>query len=106
MERGEAYWTWDAEAGAWYFGLKPRAAPPFLKQIEAMVILDIDSEGRLAGVELLEPLLPSRAAPVNPTPLEFDEASPGGICHLGHDWIRNLTTAGGQRCVRCGETRP
>jgi hypothetical protein len=33
-------------------------------------------------------------------PAPFDEASPGGICHLGHDW-RNTTA--GVSCIRCGE---
>lgn len=32
---------------------------------------------------------------------EFDEASPGGICHMGHDW-KDLETAAGYRCERCG----
>lgn len=31
----------------------------------------------------------------------FDEAAPGGLCHLGHDW-RDLETTAGYRCERCG----
>ncbi len=60
MERGEAYWTYDSEAGAWYFGLKSKAAPPYLTQRHFDAIVDLDAEGRLAGIELLQPLLPSR----------------------------------------------
>lgn len=38
-------------------------------------------------------------------PLEFDEASPGGICHMGHDWRvepQSIDTVA-RVCVRCGE---
>ena len=59
MQRGEAYWTYDEEAGAWYFGLKPRAKGPYLTQRHVEAILDIDADGNLAGVEILEPLEPS-----------------------------------------------
>lgn len=61
MERGEAYWTYDAEAGAWYFGLNSRAAPPYLTQRHFDAIVDLDADGRLVGIELLQPLLPSRS---------------------------------------------
>lgn len=57
---GLAGWTYDGEAGAWYFALHNRAAPPYLKQIRVEAILDLDADGRLAGVELLEPIQPSR----------------------------------------------
>jgi uncharacterized protein YuzE/predicted RNase H-like HicB family nuclease len=60
MQRGDAYWTYDTDAGAWYFGLQPRAKPPFLKQRRVEAIIDIDAEGRLAGVEILEAIEPSR----------------------------------------------
>lgn len=59
---GEAYWTYDAEEGAWYFGLKSRAEPPYLTQKHFDAIVDLDSEGRLVGIELLEALEPSKAA--------------------------------------------
>lgn len=36
--------------------------------------------------------------------LAFDEASPGGICHMGHDW-EVLTHGAKKRCVRCGEVQ-
>lgn len=32
--------------------------------------------------------------------LAFDEASPGGICHMGHYW--ELIRDDAKRCVRCG----
>lgn len=60
MERGTAYWTYDSDAGAWYFGLAPRAKPPFLKQQRVEAVIDIDADGRLAGVEILEAIAPSR----------------------------------------------
>jgi hypothetical protein len=63
MQKGEAYWTYDDEAGAWYFGLRGRAKPPYLKQRRVEAILDFDAEGRLAGVELLEAIEPSREEP-------------------------------------------
>lgn len=62
MQKGEAHWTYDDEAGAWYFGLHTRAKPPYLKQRRVEAIIDLDAHGRLAGVELLEPIEPSRDA--------------------------------------------
>lgn len=66
MQKGEADWTYDEEAGAWYFGLRTRAKPPYLKQIHAEAIIDLDAEGRLVGVEILEHLAPSRAEAIRP----------------------------------------
>jgi hypothetical protein len=60
MTRGEAYWTYDDQVGAWYFGLKPRAKPPYLRQVRVEAILDMDADGRLAGVEILKAFPPSR----------------------------------------------
>ena len=60
LERHEAYFTYDDEAGAYYFAIKSRANPPYLKKRRVEAILDIDSEGRLAGVEILEDIEPSR----------------------------------------------
>lgn len=60
MERGRAYYTWDEEAGAWYFGLAKCANGPYLIQQRVEAIIDLDDHGRLVGVELLEPIKPSR----------------------------------------------
>ena len=50
---GSARWKYDPRARAWYFALAERAEPPYLRQIVVEAILDMDSEGRLAGVEIL-----------------------------------------------------
>ncbi len=60
MQRGVAYWTYDDDVGAWYFGLCQRADPPYLTQRHFDAIVDLDADGRLAGIELLQPLEPSR----------------------------------------------
>jgi uncharacterized protein YuzE len=52
--RGSAYWSYDPEARAWYFGLNERAEPPYKTQIIVQAILDLDAEGRLAGVEIID----------------------------------------------------
>lgn len=33
----------------------------------------------------------------------YDEASPGGICHMGHDW--KGTNGPWMICIRCGDSR-
>lgn len=55
--KGKGYWTYDA-VGAWYFGLDERTAPPYLTQREVTAIVDIASDGSLAGIELLESFPP------------------------------------------------
>lgn len=57
-ETGTAEWCFDQDAGAWYVALDERARPPYLHQREVNAILDIDDNGRLAGIEILEPILP------------------------------------------------
>jgi uncharacterized protein YuzE len=59
LKRNSAYWTYDAEAGAWYFAVEQRASPPYLRQKHVDAIIDLDADGRLAGVEILEPIEPS-----------------------------------------------
>jgi uncharacterized protein YuzE len=53
MLKGSAYWTYDPEARAWYFGLNERAPMPYRQRIFVEAILDLDSDGRLAGVEII-----------------------------------------------------
>ena len=62
MQKGEATWTYDEEAGAWYFGLRDRAKSPYLKQRRVEAILDLDADGRLAGIELIESIEPSKSS--------------------------------------------
>jgi len=52
--RGSAYWSYDPDAKAWYFGLNERAPGPYRVQIEVEAILDLDSDGRLAGIEIID----------------------------------------------------
>lgn len=54
MMKGTCYWIYDAEAGAWYFGLNERAPPPYKRQVFVEAILDLDADGRLAGVEIID----------------------------------------------------
>lgn len=72
LEKRPAYWTHDPEAGAYYFGLSERTKPPYLKQVRVTAILDVASDGTLAGVDLcLDPLPPppgSSSTPDTPSP--------------------------------------
>jgi hypothetical protein len=63
MAKGTAHWSYDARGNAWWFLLNERAAPPYKRQVLVEAILDLDADGRLAGVEILarvegKPLLP------------------------------------------------
>lgn len=53
LEKRSAYWTYCDEAHAYYFAPTCRAKPPYLKQIQVAAILDVASDGTLAGVELV-----------------------------------------------------
>jgi hypothetical protein len=59
LARRPAYWTFDDKASAthgiraYYFAPVDRAEPPYLRQCEVTAILDIASDGTLAGVELV-----------------------------------------------------
>jgi hypothetical protein len=52
------YWTYDPDANAYYFAPRHRIAPPYLRQIHVTAVLDIASDGTLAGVELVRGNLP------------------------------------------------
>jgi hypothetical protein len=60
LEKRPAYWTYDETAGqrAYYFAPTDRTPPPYTTQIEVTAIIDIASDGTLAGVELLSVHLP------------------------------------------------
>ena len=60
LEKYEAFWTYDGSYGqrAYHFAPTTATAPPYLKQIEVTAILDIASDGTLAGVELVYGDLP------------------------------------------------
>ena len=54
MANGSAHWNYDAVAGAWYIKLDEREPGPYSTQIKVTAILDLDRDGRLAGIEILE----------------------------------------------------
>ncbi len=59
LEKRSAYWTYD-EYGhrSYYFAPTNRVDPPYRKQVVVDAILDIASDGTLAGVELVMGDLP------------------------------------------------
>jgi hypothetical protein len=63
MLRGSGSWSYDASVSAWYFKLEERADPPFRDNIFVEAVVDLDSDGRLAGIEILDSrLLPPKRA--------------------------------------------
>lgn len=62
---GTASWRCYTKRGLWYIALDGRAVPPYLNQVRVEAILDLDSDGRLAGIEIIDlvrgaPLLPPK----------------------------------------------
>lgn len=53
-----AQWTYDPEAEAYYFAPMQASPPPYLKQRHVNAIIDIASDGTLAGVELIDNMPP------------------------------------------------
>lgn len=53
MIRGNGSWSYDEDAEAWYFRLEERGKPPYLKQVRTEALVDIDSEGKVAGIEII-----------------------------------------------------
>ncbi len=53
MAKGTAHWSYDVKGNAWWFLLNERAPPPYKRQVRVEAILDLDADGRLAGVEIL-----------------------------------------------------
>lgn len=58
MTRLSVRCTYDSEAGAYYFRLADAKEPFYKTQREVQAILDIASDGTLAGVELVAGDLP------------------------------------------------
>lgn len=60
LQHRTAYYTYSDEGGyrAYYFAPSNRTVPPYLKQVEVTAILDIASDGTLAGVKLVMGDLP------------------------------------------------
>ena len=53
LKKQPAYWTYDVDAGAYYFAPITRSAPPYKVQRQVTAILDIAADETLAGVELV-----------------------------------------------------
>jgi len=70
MRKRPGYWTYDDSEGqrAYYFGPLHPTAPPYLHQRHVEAILDVASDGTLAGVELVFGDLP-------PPPTSLEELS-------------------------------
>jgi len=51
MIRGTAQWSYDPTVRAWYIKLDECALPPFTDNDSLEVTVDLDSDGRLAGIE-------------------------------------------------------
>jgi hypothetical protein len=61
MFKNPAYFTYDpTHGGAYYFAPKNRRDPPYRTQRVVSAILDIASDGSLAGVELVMGDLPTQ----------------------------------------------
>jgi hypothetical protein len=60
LPRHEAFWTFDESFGerAYYFAPSKRAEPPYVTQRRVEAILDVASDGTLAGIELVDGDLP------------------------------------------------
>lgn len=61
MLKGDATWTYCPQSGAWYFEPTNRAKPPYMRQIVVEAIIDVDADGRLAGVEIVDVNVPEPA---------------------------------------------
>jgi len=58
MSSGDAYWRYDEEAKAWYVAPENRLPGPY-RQIHVEAIIDIDRNGNLAGIEIVDPECPA-----------------------------------------------
>jgi uncharacterized protein YuzE len=91
VKRGNAHWSYDADAGAWYFGINNPADPPYLTQRHYECIVDLDSQGRLVGIELLQALEPSRKDVSRETEHDHEKKAKA-LCEIGKGW-RDIAAA-------------
>jgi hypothetical protein len=67
LEQRAAWYTCQLEDGPlYYFAPAERTAPPYKRQIEVTAIVDIASDGTMAGVELVWGDLPPPPRPSLP----------------------------------------
>jgi hypothetical protein len=85
---GGATWTFQ-DPGAWYFAPDVRSRPPYLRQVRVEATADVDSRGRLAGLEVVDPALP-----LPPLPRAVE---PGPDRKLTDEEARLLWLSGGGR---------
>jgi len=53
MIRGTADWRYEPRSRCWYVALSERADPPYRQQKVVEAVLDLDKDGRLAGIEII-----------------------------------------------------
>jgi len=53
--QGKAHWRYDDSVNCWYVSLDERSPQPYRTQVKVEAILDIDIDGRLAGIEIVMP---------------------------------------------------
>lgn len=64
--QGTATWACysDPDAGnLWYVKLDERKPPPYKRPFEVVATIDVDSEGCLAGIEILDGKMPGPPSP-------------------------------------------
>ena len=91
---GTATWTWHEEAGgAWYVALDGRAVPPYLRQITVEAIVDVGSDGRVAGIKIIDALPPPpegrvvSAAPDDLAGLKVECRRVADLHHYNEVWL-------------------
>lgn len=72
MPKGTASWRYNSSTGIWYFDLDERAAPPY-RTVVVEATLDLDADGRLAGIEIITGVRGSRPPIEPPIGVSSDE---------------------------------
>lgn len=62
MTRHPATYTFDPSHNLYYFRVDGAQPPPYLNQRHVSAILDLDGDGNLAGVELIDNMPPPSVA--------------------------------------------
>jgi hypothetical protein len=103
-----AQWAYDPEARAYYFAPLQAAAPPYTTR-EVTAIIDIASDGTLAGVELVEMkhALPEPPVALSVTsPLRECGFCGGPLPCLTHSQGLSQSSPIRRTCTDCGKIEP
>lgn len=73
LERHKGWWTYDPEADAYYFAPLTRAPGPYKTQRQMRAIVDVASDGTMAGIELQPMTGATFEPPATPSPSPGDE---------------------------------